>query len=353
MEDRRRQRLIICCTPFGEDWTWFVQELTAQDVRWKFFSDERRYRWQGWVRRLNLNTPVCGMRAAWAARGGKADLLISIDPRFSFWTVIGCLLVGVRPRHMVFTFNFVTLPHGLKRRLFRFAFRYLDHIRVHSSMEKNLYHEHFGIPLERIRVALWSMNRPGVEPAEPVVGGDYLSAVGGNARDYHCLLEACRLAPEIPMAWVVRPENIAGMDLPPQVQTVCNVSHPLAMNYLAFSRATVIPLESRDTPCGHVTMVSAMYLGKAIVVTDSHGIADYVQEGSNGILCRPHDPEDLARCMRTIWEDRESAERMGGNGRQFAETYCNEALVREEMTAYLAEFGLARERREATVVAEV
>jgi hypothetical protein len=70
------------------------------------------------------------------------------------------------------------------------------------------------------------MNMPDVSPEEPLQGGDNLCAVSGNAQDYETLLAASRLAPEIPMVWVVRPHNVAEMNLPANIHVVtkCAIS---------------------------------------------------------------------------------------------------------------------------------
>jgi hypothetical protein len=261
--------------------------------------------------------------------------------RISFWAEFWCILLRINVEHLVFSFNFDELPKGWKRRLFGFAYRRIDHLRVHSKMEIALYRDYFGIPEDRMSLALWAMNMPDVLPKEPLQDGDYLCAVGGNARDYETLLAATLLAPDIPMVWVVRPYNVAGMDLPSHIRVITNVPYPEAMNYLAHSRAMVLPLKSAETPCGHVTLVSAMYLRKAILATDSAGISDYVKDGVSGMLIRPGDAEDLARCMRIVWRDREMQDRMGEKGLRFAEAFCSEANVRREMIDYLALRGLA------------
>lgn len=327
-------RTIVCCTPFGDDWTWFVQHLTAPGVRWIFTSDKPTRPWQRHFQHPNLITPFATLRTALTARRTRAALLITVDPRLSFWCALWCRLLGVRIEHFVFSFNFPELPRGAKLPVFRFAFQQLAQLRVHSTMERGLYARHFGIPPERIRVALWAMNEPEIEPGTPLEPGDYLSAVGGNARDYRTLAAAARLLPAIPQVWVVRPENLAGIDLPPNVRVVSNISYKASMNYLAFSRFMVLPLRGAEVPCGHVTLVSAMYLRKAIVVTDSAGVHDYVQANRNGLLCPSNDAQAMSAGMAELWNDPARAARLGTNGRAFAEQTCSDASVAAEMSAY-------------------
>jgi hypothetical protein len=60
----------------------------------------------------------------------------------------------------------------------------------------------------------------------------------------------------------------------------------------------------------------------------------------NGLLCHPSDPERRLACMRRIWKNRELTDQMGENGLRFAEAFCAESRVYEEMREYLTGRGL-------------
>ena len=212
-------------------------------------------------------------------------------------------------------------------------------------MEVELYSQSFGIPKERIKVALWCMNMPEVEPAEPLHRGRYACAIGGNGRDYETLLLAAQQNPDIPMVWVVRRENVEGMSIPPHITVVYDVPYGESMNCLQYSQFMALPLKGAEVPCGHVTIVSAMLLRKAIVATDSAGISDYVTEGENGLLCRANDPDHLAARMRLLWGNEAWSKDLGEQGFAFAEKNCSESKVGKEMTIFLRERGLVAEKR--------
>ena len=340
MMKENARRTVVCCTPLPEDWTWFVDELTAPDVQWLYFSAETKLPWQKLLKRPKLGNPIAAFRAVMTARRTGADVIFSMGPQVSFWVATWCSLFSVDIRHLCFWFNFPDLPGRLKTRILSPAYKQIEVIRIQSRMEIDLYHRLFDIPIDTMTFRYWCMKTPEIEPAEPLMPGAYLSAIGGNARDYETLLAACKLAPEIPMVWVVRPENVAGLDIPPQVRVVMNIPYAQAMNYLYHSRATVVPLKDSQTPCGHVTLVSAMFLKIPILITDSIGVVDYVFDGDNGLLCRPHDPADMARGMRTLMQDGELAHRLGKNGLRFAEKYCTDSHVEDEMREFLAKSGL-------------
>ena len=107
------------------------------------------------------------------------------------------------------------------------------------------------------------------------------------------------------------------------------------MNILAFSRFMVLPLVAGDVPCGHVTLVAAMHLGKAMVVTDSVGVHDYVHEGENALAVEAGSMDELANALKRLWQDQELCRRFGENGRLFAAYECTEVRIAEHFRNYL------------------
>lgn len=333
-------KLVVLYTPFGSDWHSLLEEVGSKEVRWKYFSDQKRHFWQGILKRPNFNTAIAAFRAVLYAKRRHARLLVTIGPRFSFWCGFFCRLLRITVDHVAFAFNFSELPTGWKKRIFGFGFRQLKSLRVASQIEKSLYSNYFGIPEHLIEVRLWGMNVPDVSEDPPVLNQPYVSSVGGNARDYVTLLEVARLLCDVPMVWVVRPENVAGLELPPHVHVLRNIPYLHAMNVLANSELTVVPLKDSKVPCGHVTLVSGMLLKKAVVATNSAGVVDYVKDGWNGLLCKPHSPADMAEKIRILWEEPETARILGENGFRFASEHCSERSVREDLSAILRSYSL-------------
>ena len=99
-------------------------------------------------------------------------------------------------------------------------------------MERDLYSDYLHISKDRIRLRLWSIGVPEVSPDIPLHAGRYISAIGGNGRDYKTLLEAAHKLPEIPFALVVRPENLSGLQVPANVNVMVNLPFEQAMNIM-------------------------------------------------------------------------------------------------------------------------
>lgn len=312
-------------------------ELTGEEARWIFYEDRPRFFWERANRRHNLAMLRSSLQAAIRAARGDIRLLVTHD-RASLYCALLCRILRVRVDHYVHSFNFPILPVGRQLVLMRFAFRQIAMFSVHSTMERTLYSHHFGIPEDRFRVRLWGIDVPKVSPMHPLQEGRYVSSIGGNGRDYRTLLESCRMLPYIPFVLVVRPENLAGFDVPPNVRVIVNAPFEEAMNILQHSAFTVLPLPTSTTACGHVTLVCAMHLGKTVVATASAGIADYVFHGRNGLTCDPSSPRSLADAVKRLWEDPAETALLSENNRIFGAEHCSEARSRNDLASVLAEW---------------
>jgi hypothetical protein len=122
-----------------------------------------------------------------------------------------------------------------------------------STIEIQLYHHYFSIPKDRIRLNLSCMKPPKVEPRESLVTGTTWQRSGetrATIRHWY----PCWKTPEIPMVWVMRPENMAGLDLPPHVRVFCNMSYPGGNELSGSLSAMVLSLKGAEVPWGHATL---------------------------------------------------------------------------------------------------
>jgi glycosyltransferase involved in cell wall biosynthesis len=333
--------LIVCCSPdYGDGWRGLGPGITGEDANWVFFDDRPTWFLERVIRRPNIAIISACLNAVRKASNDRARLLVTQEPRTTFLCALFCRLLRVSIDHYVYSFNFPELPTGFWRRLMRYAFKQVKQFTVHSSMERDLYSDHFDIPKERIRLRLWSIGVPNVSPNFPLHAGRYISSVGGNGRDYETLIEAARKLPGITFVLVVRPDSLAGQEIPENVKAMVNLPFEQAMNIMLHSAFTVLPLSGSTVPCGHVTLVCAMHLAKAVVATDSKGICDYVLSGYNGVLCKPFSPEDLARAIDRLWKDPAEIARLGENNRRFGSEHCTEAKARSDLARVLRDRGI-------------
>jgi hypothetical protein len=336
-----REKTIVYCNRYlGEAAPWYGPAVTGSCVRWIEFEDRPASFWERKIRKPNLAMVRAALQTVLAARRTQAGLLLANDAAAAIWCGLFLVVSGTKTPCCAFTFNYPRLPRGVKRMVAGFGLRRLDEIFVHSSLERELYSRHFGVPLERFKLRLWANGRPASILDPPLHAKPYVCAIGGNGRDYKTLLDASRLIPHIPLVVVARPEQIEGIPVPSHVRLRVNVPSFEAWNTLAHSEFMVLPLKDSHTACGHVTLVSAMHLGKAVVATNSEGIADYVQPGKNGLVCDASSPAGMAAVIAELWNDPAKAAALGAANRAFGAAHCTDDIARSDLAALLKQFHL-------------
>jgi glycosyltransferase involved in cell wall biosynthesis len=326
--------LIVCCSEISDpNWRWIERNLASEEFRFEFVGCLP----ENWVERhfkiLNLARLRGCIQAVWKAKREQALVLVTHGPTLAAWCGLFGLLFGLRSRLLAHSFNFTHLPGKLKTIMFRLGLKRADRLVTFSNVEREVYSRAFHLPIDRFDFVYWGANAPVVSSGNAY--GNYVSSIGGNARDYATLMDAARRLPHIPFIVVGRPENFAGLDLPQNVTRHVNTPLEFAMSLLKYSRFMVLPLNSSEVPCGHVTIVAAMHLGKAMTVTASSGVDDYVMADENALIFPAKDANSLSLLIEKLWEDADLCARLGANGKAFALENCSEQKITGHFQAYL------------------
>lgn len=249
------------------------------------------------VRRPRLSRYRAAAEAVLAASGNP---IISHLPRMTAAVSSLQTLMRRTSPHLAFSFNFTELPQGLSRRYLAAAFKSVDEFFVFSAFEKQLYAEFFALPADRFTRLIWTQDVPMIsdEPS-PFALDSYVTAVGGEGRDYTTLVRAAEILPDIQFVIVARPYNQL-RHLPSNVRFMTNVPLSTTWRIAAESSCLIVPLIDRSTCCGHITLVSAELLGIPVVSTYSEATREYTEDVA---LCEPGDAEALARLIRVQHDD--------------------------------------------------
>ncbi|MCL8485459.1 MULTISPECIES: glycosyltransferase family 4 protein [Bradyrhizobium] len=335
---------VVCCAEMTDpNWTWIAPHFPGTGLKFVFAICRRR-RIDSYIRAVNLGRVLGALDGVMKAKRVKADVLVTHGPALAAWCALFAWLLRSRSVILAHSFNFASVPRGLKRIVFRILLARVDGFVVFSNVEREIYSEAFNIPIERFDFVHWGMATPATTPSIiPAEDFGYVAAIGGNARDYKTLVEAATILPDIKFVLVVRPENLDGLKLPGNVFARVDIGFGEAMEILRLARFMVLPLNPGEVPCGHITLVAAMHLGKAIIATSSPGVSDYVQNEENSISVKAGAVDELADAIRRLWGDNASCDRLGERGRLFAAANCTEAGVAKQFRAFLARRGLFEE----------
>lgn len=266
----------------------------------------------------------------------QPSLLVSHGPRPAYYGGRAAQLLAPSLPHLVYSFNFTDLPTGYQHKAMAKAYQQPDRFVVYSTLEKKLYAQYFDIAPERIDMLHWSVHAPAIPTHETsLVNGDYICALGSQGRDYDTLFAAMRRLEHIQLVVVATAESLQHLSIPDNVKVFTHIPLAQAHNILTHSRFMIVPLRDSQVPCGHVTIVSGMFFKKAMIVTNSEGVHDYVQDNQTGVLFEPKEAGDLAEKIEQLWNDRTKADVLAEAGYAFAQKTCTEQSVIQYFSNYL------------------
>ena len=209
-------------------------------------------------------------------------------------------ITGDRSPHLAFAFNFTDLPTSVAKHYLTAAFRSVRRFFVFSEFERDLYQRYFDLPRDRFEYLLWAQEPPPIASTpSPYALNSYVTAVGGEGRDYATLIAAAARLPDIDFVIIARPYNLV-KEVPPNVRFLTNVPIEQTWRIAADSSCMVVPLRDRTTCCGHITLVSSELLGIPVISTHSEATMAYTEDMA---LCEPGDVAALAALVREHHEN--------------------------------------------------
>jgi glycosyltransferase involved in cell wall biosynthesis len=160
----------------------------------------------------------------------------------------------------------------------------------------------------------------GVDPSffapQVVQERDYILAVGQDfiSRDWKTLVNAfSKLRQKVALKIVgVKDLSSSGQN----IEILPKVAIDILNDMIRKSRFVVLPLNLLNYSYAQTTLLQCMSLGKAVLVTNTPAIADYVVDGETAMTVRLKDPEDLCRKMEFILGSPDERMRIASNARR-------------------------------------
>jgi glycosyltransferase involved in cell wall biosynthesis len=186
---------------------------------------------------------------------------------------------------------------------------------VLTRFETESFPRTWGLRSSRVCFTPWPVT---LKDDLPSTDNGRVFAGGNSLRDYKPLIAAAgRIDAPVDIATSV----LAGAELGPIAPNLTIAPRPQD-EYDAMLRAAavvVVPLERReDRASGQTTYVNAMARGKAIVVTDTPGVRDYITDGETGLIVAPGDAEAMADAVSRLLADPDERTRIGRRAREHA-----------------------------------
>jgi glycosyltransferase involved in cell wall biosynthesis len=170
----------------------------------------------------------------------------------------------------------------------------------------------------------------------PAAEGDYLFTGGTQDRDYDTLFRAAEGLP-VELRVAAREDRVPAHGRPPNVRLLGRLPRDDFWSALAGASAVVLSLDPgvMRRP-GVITYVTAMRLGKCVVVNDPRGARSYVADGKTGLVVPARDPAALRAALRRVLDDGVPRRTLGANARAFAAEHFSAARYAADLAALLA-----------------
>ncbi len=176
---------------------------------------------------------------------------------------------------------------------------------VLSSWELARFPRKWRVPAERVRFTPFCFTLPESELELPLRNDGGVFVGGGlrrgrkrdPLRDYRPVIAA---APEVKAPIIIASNELGDVEMPANVRAA-PLSRERFTERLREATAVVVPLRAGvDRSAGQQTYLNAMALGKPVIVTDTPGVRDYIDDRETGLIVPPDDAEALARTIRWV-----------------------------------------------------
>lgn len=254
----------------------------------------------------------------------QADIIFSTNDR------VGIPLVLLRYFRLVpnkpIIYASIGLPTRLEKlrpRMFKFykkAFNQSVKKIICYGYEENLkLEEIFG--KEKIKFIPFGVDIEYFKPADENED-DYLLCIGIDPeRDFELLFSIAKFI-KCPILIITSKARMAGIKkkwkvLPKNISILPDVPFPKIRTFLANSKFVVLPVKENSYSGATTTLLQAMAMGKAVIVSNTGAIKEgyHLENNKNCVLVRPGDRKKFLSAVNALLKDKQRRKGLGQNAR--------------------------------------
>lgn len=205
---------------------------------------------------------------------------------------------------------------------YRWAYQSVDRLYYLSQNQGPVLAELLDIDPRRLHLLPFGVD---AETFRPTTGeeADYLLVVGRDkGRDWPTLLKAVD-GIGLPVKICCRVEDLAGAELPPGIEVLGYVDRSRYMSLLSRARVVAVSIRTTEYPSGQSVMLEAMAMARAVVVTNTASLSEYISDGKTALAVPPGDPDALRARILEAASDEDLRRRIGAAGRAAVEETFN------------------------------
>jgi hypothetical protein len=228
-------------------------------------------------------------------------------------------------------------------RIINRLFRQLSLIVVHSQAEQDLFSRVHNLPRDLFEVGLWGYDIPNSFPSRtgrwlsPFEGRRFVSMIGRNNRDFETLYRAIA-GTGVPAVFVTSSLNKAVPEGSELVKVLYDLSFDECLDITQQSAVSITLLNDELRGAGHITVVSAMHLGRPQIFSNASVLRDYVRNGEHGIGVPIRDVQKVRQAVLDLFADADRGERYGALAKQFATAHLSNDAFQDQLMIIVSEF---------------
>jgi glycosyltransferase involved in cell wall biosynthesis len=178
-------------------------------------------------------------------------------------------------------------------------------------------------------------------PTSPAPHGPVLAIGEDVGRDFATFLAAVE---GVDADFLVKTRRIPPEEvLPPRVRVMRErVDYTALRDLYAQSRFVVIPLHPVPNPSGVSSILEASAMGRALVVSESDSIKDFIVPGETCLTVPCGDHLALRAAIQRLVDEPETCARLGANGRRFMEENFSNSVFADRVAKLLKRYARPR-----------
>jgi len=272
-------------------------------------------------------------------RKKKYDLIISHGAQSGLVLAFLRRIFGSKePPHVIIDIGCFNGGRGHRLELLpiKIASRSLQGIIYHASVQEDYYRKY--IPYLKRRFIPFGVDTDFFQPIKSRPQ-NYIMAPGYAKRDYPTLLSAwSRINGGDTKLKIIGVDQIQYKGKITQgVEFIRRLPVHEFKTLIANSLFVVIPLPVFKYAYGQMSMLQAMAMGKAIIITRTPSTEDYLCDGENGLFVRPYDQSDLATKITLLLNDPGLIAKLESNARKIVENKFSEKAMAKNIYEFVKE----------------
>ena len=246
---------------------------------------------------------------------------------FAFWM----RLFHVKKRNKLIVMTFIYKKRkGILGKIY-FAFMkyivcsaYVDVFQCFSEHECEMYSEIFDVPKNKFVSCGLTIEDEYDAFKKYIKQGDYYLAAGRSNRDYQYLCDEFKNI--VHEKVIVLCDKYKIENKPESVEFKESIYGNTYKEYLAASKAAIIPLKKEGISAGQLAIIQAMMFGKPVIVTETETTLEYVKDGYNAIVIK-NKTKDIVNAIKML-DDQIYYSQMSANARTtFEENFTGKELA--------------------------